>query len=330
MMAEAAGLAVGALSIVGLFGSCIDLFKLVHIVQCRDHSIEVLATKLGNQKARFAIWGRSVGLDRAEEDGGYDGRLEEEIRKISVLRTMQLVAKLFDQGEAMRKRYGLRRQWAYRSIMSRRRERAAVWQSLFQRAQSQYSTPKSAKLAGESHSRVPRAHWAIVDRDRFLGLVADLRDLVDDLETLTRFPEVMERRRQIVSWEVASISDAASLSLVAEAADGGAKEISEASTTRLEAQSGQGSRIEIESPGTDHGSERSHTGYGGTASRTPVSPLALHPTDISPTHAFSQATVEHPGIASFELAVRTLNTVELEHALKLRKLEKELLRAECD
>ena len=270
-MAEVAGVVLGAVGVAGLFSACVDVFELVKICHTREHSLEILTTKLGNQKARFVIWGRTMGLDKAQEGGGHDARLDEPVRRDSVMRTMKLIIKLFDESDVLTERYGLRK-WedvlGFGSALDYRPENA-VWRDMFRRAQRKLGRLKRKNDA--MPAKVPATlRWAIVDQDRFLKLVNDLRDLVDDLESMTRFPDIAERRRRIVAYEVESISDVASLEAVMEAGETDPTELSDSASLLVESMSvnsqGLGSRS---TPG------RSLSSEAGTfcSARSYLSPL---------------------------------------------------------
>ena len=61
-MAEAVGLAVGFIGLVGLFSTCVDCFKLVQIYESRSSDYEVLQTMLDNQQFHFMAWGKACGF----------------------------------------------------------------------------------------------------------------------------------------------------------------------------------------------------------------------------------------------------------------------------
>ena len=231
-MAEAVGVALGALGVVGIFSTCIDVFKLVQVGCTWDRSLEILATNLENQKARFVIWGRAVGLDNADEEGGYDKRLDEPLRLERVTHTMRLVASLFLESQQFAERYGMRKELDAGNAR-RCKQDTTVWKDMFLRVQ------QSLRQSGKTPATPPEAaqgssiRWAVVDRDRFMELVNDLRDLVGDLESLTQYPDIAEQRRQIARREIESISDMDSLELVMEAGDAPPDDLSDAASIRI-------------------------------------------------------------------------------------------------
>src|ERR1700761_2006684 len=103
-MAEAAGLVLGGLGVVGIFSVCVQAFDMIEIARTQDRTLRVLATKLDNQKARFIIWGESLGLHRSD---GTDRRAEHPVIAKSISRSCELVYELFTDSNQLQLRYGL-------------------------------------------------------------------------------------------------------------------------------------------------------------------------------------------------------------------------------
>ena len=244
-MAEAAGLVLGALGIAGLFSACIDVFEFVQVGRARTRDLEVLATKLENQKARFVIWGRTLRLDSADEGGGYDKRLDESVRKESVLKTMRLVARLFMEGDELTVRYGMRKEGASNAVTHQQPPgHPSPWRGMFHRVQERLNRNGKSPAASCSARDPSTFRWAIVDQRLFLALVGDLRELIDDLESLTRFHGLSEQKRTIVTYEIESMSDLASLALVRDAGENACDDLSDAATIWLHSIKAQADGIE--------------------------------------------------------------------------------------
>ena len=72
----------------------------------------------------------------------------------------------------------------------------------------------------------------IKDNRRFEGLVKDLRELMDDLKSLTDFGGISERQREITTLDIGSISDQESIRLLEEAPVNEESIITDAASTR--------------------------------------------------------------------------------------------------
>ena len=220
-MMELAGLAIGTISLAGLFSTCIQCFDMIQLGQAQDRDFEILHTKLDNQKVRFMIWGQALGLDGSSSTSTAFDRAE--IRH-SLVRSMKCIIGIFDESQQLMTRYGIRQQSTDHSIAARTGNNASALKETFRRFQARLgsSKPRSA------------VRWVIIDRKKFLALVQDLRELIDDLESLTRSADFIARQRVIVSYEIESISDVASLELVEAAATGSQDLLSSAASSRRE------------------------------------------------------------------------------------------------
>jgi hypothetical protein len=65
-----------------------------------------------------------------------------------------------------------------------------------------------------------KAKWTIADKKKFESLVADLKELVDALSNISSSLQLLPRQNELISIEVASLSDKPSLELLEVALEG--------------------------------------------------------------------------------------------------------------
>ena len=229
---EAVSFGVGIVGLAGLFSACIDCFDLVQNGRYLGKDYLLLETKFANQRLRFVTWGRACGLTNLE---GYDITCEPEALKSQIQDTLIHLLTLFRDGTTLKKRYGLREDvqtvlapsTSLGSVVA-----ATAWnggslgQKLQEFRQRIQKTRKQATLGSS-------ARWAIEDRKKFTELVQHLKDLIDDLEGLTRFLGVAERQRVMIEDEMESISEISMLESMEEARLGNTDAVSSAASLRL-------------------------------------------------------------------------------------------------
>ncbi|KAF1974797.1 hypothetical protein BU23DRAFT_635606 [Bimuria novae-zelandiae CBS 107.79] len=85
-----------------------------------------------------------------------------------------------------------------------------------------------------SPSIISKMAWAIEDCNKFIGLVRHLKDLIDDLEDLTKGTNVAQQQRIIVDHEIEAVDDLEELQYIEEARQGEDDVVSDAASARLE------------------------------------------------------------------------------------------------
>lgn len=100
---EAAGLAVGALALVGAFKDCIDLLSYIDTTRSLGRDYEVCQTKLEVEKTIFLQWADRVGLLRVS----YDTRLDNLGTCKALARILASIRLLFSESKSLQELYGL-------------------------------------------------------------------------------------------------------------------------------------------------------------------------------------------------------------------------------
>jgi Ras family protein A len=234
---EAAGLALGAVGLTGLFTACVDCYQLVRRGAALDKDYKIIETKFNNQELRLSTWGRACGLLDAD---GYDARLNEPALRARITATLECIKELFDDEKELKKRFGLKSCGVSAVLPVVGRNTLAIRSSGTSSAEPTLPRRRASfffwKKQQRSMSRFwDGARWAISDREKFSELVQHLKDFNDDLEAMTRpLAEVYVRQRQIVQMEIEEIGEIETLEEIALASQDDADVISDTVSLRIE------------------------------------------------------------------------------------------------
>lgn len=195
-MAEAAGLAVGAIALVGAFKDCIDLFAYISAARSFARDCEILNTKLDVEKTLLLQWAERINLLRTP----WDTRLDEPANYALVERILDSVRKLLSEGGELRKRYGLvpassDNHPAVEPVISGPRLQRFIKDFKQLKLDDQINSPKL--------SCTKAMRWAIKDREKFDVLIKDLSYFVSRLNAV--FPELGHSNASMTEDDMAAL-----------------------------------------------------------------------------------------------------------------------------
>jgi hypothetical protein len=228
---ELAGLGIGVAGLAGLFSTCIDCFKLIQQGRYLGKDYVLLETKFSNQKLRLVTWGRACGMMDPE---GYDTRLDDDGLRPCIEATLTQLFQLFKDGKQLKKKYGLKEDQGGQRARpflgaGLELERFSVT-SYGQRFQELMNRTKKIQQGARLRDS---GMWAIEDKSKFTELVQHLKDLIDDLEGLTRYLDVGDCQRDMIQVEVESITEIDTLENIEEARLGRIDAVSHAASLQL-------------------------------------------------------------------------------------------------
>jgi ubiquitin-protein ligase len=165
------------------------------------------------QRARFGLWGESVGLIPNPNDGRrlrYDKNLDRRDIKPGVERILNNIKSLLDEAGRVDERYGSKADPPQGCEVSTSRG-LDIFKGSFERFKSRIKKHQKDTSAW----KVTR--WAIHDADKFEGIIARLKGFVDGLEAITKSLGLLQEQHARLRQEIASISDTESLRLLRDA-----------------------------------------------------------------------------------------------------------------
>lgn len=180
------GLALSVAGVASLFTSCVECFNMVQLGRQQHRDFRILDQKLENQKDRFFLWGRSLGLDLPgvaahleTNTAGVDDAVDTNIQNI--VKTMKLIVELFNRSEKFKSRYEVvAEESSDAQLISLAGNGGASLKNMLQRFRKQ-----ALSTASKGEAKMGVVRWVIEDQANLQALEAHLRDFIDDLGNLT-------------------------------------------------------------------------------------------------------------------------------------------------
>lgn len=228
-MAEAAGLVVGVIGLIGTFKSCIDLFSYFSSSRSLGRDYEILDAKLHVEKALLLQWAHRVRLLESE----YDQRLDDSTTLSAVTRILASIQHLLSESSSLQERYGL--QQTGRAMNETRV--ATISKLRIQKFTQEFDAlhiRMSQKQQGVSTSA--KLRWIITDKDKFDRLIQELSHFVSRLNQL--FPITEQRHdknifKDMASEDLSGIRDVKAMRVIRDATIGRQDLLAEAAEERL-------------------------------------------------------------------------------------------------
>jgi hypothetical protein len=174
-MAEAAGLAIGVLALIGTFKDCIDLFSYISAAQSLGRDYEVLDTKLDVEKTLFLQWAERVCLVNPT----YDERLDDTNTQIAVARILASIRLLLSESKDLQHRYGLEQVVDDEEMTdvapTISGPRMTIFMQQFEKLNLRIHDER------KNVSRMRKIRWAIQDKQKFDSLIKELSYFISRL-----------------------------------------------------------------------------------------------------------------------------------------------------
>ncbi|KEY73249.1 hypothetical protein S7711_09630 [Stachybotrys chartarum IBT 7711] len=216
-------------SIVGvasLFSSCVDAFAYFKATQRADTGIEELLLKLDIERTRLLVWGNESGIFSVNQQ---HSTLRNESTVMVLGRILTQIEELLTDAEKLQL-YGVR-------VPGTPMGEAIDYVSanslaIFRVSISRFWTRNASRLGTTAQkSAIYRTRWAIYDRERFQGLVDDVKDFVDRVYELV--PVGREIQDMIIVADIESIIDISRLTIVAAATEDSYRVYCEAASSAI-------------------------------------------------------------------------------------------------
>ena len=212
-MAEAAGLVLGAVSLAGLFTTCVECLDHTTIAQNHGRDYELSMTKLILLKAKLNAWGQSLHVtDEGRESMNLRDHWREELENVG--RCLVGIKTMFEEADKIESRYGLRPLPADLGTTSLSQRQAS---NAFVQIEAVFRSKLIRRQKGVSIFQKTR--WAIRDKKRFDAMIAELAFLIDGLADLGERLQALDLQQTLVRDEVQAITDADSIRLMEQASD---------------------------------------------------------------------------------------------------------------
>jgi len=211
-MAEGVGLAVGIVSLAGLFTNAVQCFEYVQLGRQFGKNFQTSQLKLDNSRLRLSRWGESLGLGSITENGTLQEHIDTAADVGQAEAVLGQIIDLFADAEGISVRYKSRTPShsgaleVFDSQVDLQPSAATLHEKM-----RQLSIARQAKT-----SLRQKAKWAIYEEKQFKRLIEDVTDLVNDL--LELFPATKATQRTLCDAEVSSIGANESIAMLKEIA----------------------------------------------------------------------------------------------------------------
>ena len=175
-MAEAVGLAIGAVALISTFKDCIDLFSTFAAAKTLGADYERLITKLDIQKALLLLWQERVRL----LEPNYDTRLDHRVTSKAVSESLGAIRLLLGESDSLQKLYGVKITESQSACNSTTMSHQGMEKFVrdFERLKLRIEIrQKNAPVK-------QRLKWIIKDKEKFSCLVQELSYFISNLNVL--------------------------------------------------------------------------------------------------------------------------------------------------
>lgn len=219
---EVAGLAIGTVALVGVFGDCVELLSYIGAAKSMNQDYAVLATRLDIQKVLLHQWANRMNLFDPKH---YDKRLDDPEIGPLISQGLDCIRQLLQDGQKLEKRYGVRPAKIHESIepptaLSDRlmSQFSSMTRKLRSRRDVQslqlYQAVQSGPFLDERHNTqyiaVDKVRWIIKDKEQFEGLVQSLADLIADINAVIP-PQSGDSTNIALQHEITNLSSVSEL-----------------------------------------------------------------------------------------------------------------------
>ena len=177
-MAEAIGLAIGVLGLVGVFKDCIDLISCISTARSLGHDYQLLNARLDIEKTLLLQWAHRVRLLKSD----YDVRLDDTSTHAAVVQILSCIQLLLSKSEELKSRYGLKQVVAERHDADECTEDRALSTSRMQDFDVDIKAFDFRINSRRKHVSLPqKVRWAVHDKEKFETLVGQVSNLTSKL-----------------------------------------------------------------------------------------------------------------------------------------------------
>ena len=212
-MAEAVGLAIGAVSLAGLFTTCVECLDYISLGRDYSRDYEISITKLVLLKARLRAWGRPLQVTQVGQENPAlrDCWVKE---RDTVGRCLIGIKTMFEDARQIESRYGLKASPIDSGALSILQEHTS---GAFRQIESAFKSEMEKRQ--DQASLFEKTRWAVRDKKKFDSLIADLAFFVGGLEELSNRLQVLGLQQRLLQREVQEITDTDSINMMEKASN---------------------------------------------------------------------------------------------------------------
>lgn len=217
-----------AASSIALFKNALELWDLIQLYQSHDSDFETLQLQFELEKCRLFNWGSEMGLCDDERQNLLEGCQFH----LLVTKCLRQIIHLLSDAQSVRDKYG--------GVASNPdklpllEEKPHGYTTGVALAFGNFKTRQPSKESRLRTGMLCKTKWIIRDRKKFAVLIADVRNLVNGLQDITKDLQGTIKLEDALRKRVESIIDASTLMNIASAWKDSHPHIASAASTRAE------------------------------------------------------------------------------------------------
>ncbi|EMD95681.1 hypothetical protein COCHEDRAFT_1151784 [Bipolaris maydis C5] len=203
---EAAGLAIGTLALVGVFGDCVELLSYsIETAKSMGQHYVALATRLEIQRKLLHQWANRLKIFDPEH---YDKRLDDPNIEPLIYQGFSWIRQLLQDGHKLEQRYSVRPAKIHESMESPTAFRHWLMSKF-------NSMPHKLRSRRDVQSLQPyqAVRWIIQDKEQFESLFQSLSDLIADINAVIP-PQRGDSTNTALQHEAANLSSVSELGTI--------------------------------------------------------------------------------------------------------------------
>jgi hypothetical protein len=193
---SAIGLVLG---VAPLFSLCLEYFEYFKTAQSLPADAEILLLKLDFEHERFIAWGEANGISKTPDEG-QNPDLVVSSKSDLIKRSLKSIQALFEDSKRLQSDYGLR---AVDGIHLTKQDSKFPSSSGLKRFKASYTKLRNHAESQTKPSVLTKTKWAIHDKEKFVVLISDIRDLVNGLYNI--LPVSNKERDKIAFQDIRSL-----------------------------------------------------------------------------------------------------------------------------
>ncbi|KAI0521799.1 prion-inhibition and propagation-domain-containing protein [Xylaria bambusicola] len=234
-MAEAVGLALGVVGLLGTFKNCVDIFSFFSSYNSFGRDRDSIETKLILQQALLLQWAKHVRLTYPD----YDKRLDAIDTQSAISRALQAIRHLLNEISLLKQRYEVKVISSSLSssspdLQSRVGRVASSYMQQFNRDFDKLKVDVAEKWKMASVSK--KMLWIISDKEKFEKLVLELSGFISDLYQLVPETDHISQQSNIMlsgKDDMPQLKDTKTLALIYDSTVEGKKHMAVAAAQLL-------------------------------------------------------------------------------------------------
>ena len=197
---EPVGLGIGIAGLAGAFTACIDCFEYIRFGRQFGQDYGKCLLKLDAARLRMTRWGAAVGLDLEPRRNSQIFASEQKTRVIRSL--LEQIHEIFEDAERISERFK-----KHASIQNASHDEfliSNVTSDIDSAYQRLHLTMRELALKRQKETSLKKkATWALYQKKRFEGMIADVTGLINEL--VDSFPAAQDDQRALCQNEVSAI-----------------------------------------------------------------------------------------------------------------------------